>query len=256
MADPRTYRTLDDDRQTGVYSIRCTANGKVYVGSAAASFKKRWDEHVRDLRNNRHHARRLQRAWNKYGEPSFLFEIVERTEPEHAVAQEHVFINYWKAADKNHGFNSSPTAGSPLGVKHSLETRAKVAAAGRGRKHSAESLKKIGDGNRGKVISPEMRAKIAATLLGRKASPETRAKLSAAHCARFCDPDVRANHAKALRGRKRPPEVIKQIRLTKLRKTAAMWETMDFYQRRRFMYASKQKTPHQVIAELTQGDLN
>ena len=38
--------------------------------------RKRRNLHLCLLRNKRHHARHLQAAWNKYGEHSFLFEVL------------------------------------------------------------------------------------------------------------------------------------------------------------------------------------
>ena len=60
----------------GIYVIRCSVSGKVYVGSSK-KMHERWMEHKRSLRNNKHHSQHLQRAWNKYGEKAFEFQIVE-----------------------------------------------------------------------------------------------------------------------------------------------------------------------------------
>lgn len=62
----------------GIYSITCTVNNIVYIGSTEISFKKRWKKHKQRLRNNYHENNYLQNTWNKYGESNFIFEIVEQ----------------------------------------------------------------------------------------------------------------------------------------------------------------------------------
>ena len=60
----------------GIYRIRNVVNNKSYYGSSK-NINKRWGRHRLDLNNNRHHNSILQRAWNKYGESNFMFEVVE-----------------------------------------------------------------------------------------------------------------------------------------------------------------------------------
>lgn len=60
----------------GIYRIKNIVNGKCYYGSSK-DVQKRWRRHEEDLTNNRHHSVPLQRAWNKYGSGSFIFEVVE-----------------------------------------------------------------------------------------------------------------------------------------------------------------------------------
>lgn len=188
--------TKEQMRRTGVYCILNTVNGKRYVGSASTSFRKRLCEHCRALLREEHHSRSLQSAWNKYGQDAFEFRVAEVTIPEYAVAVEQVFIDYWRTTNRKHGYNMSPTAGSTLGVKHSVESRSNMSAAHKNR--SAETRRnmsiaqmgkvpseatraKMGAANRGKVFSADHRAKIRAALKGRVVSQETREKLVAAH---------------------------------------------------------------------------
>lgn len=61
----------------GIYQIRNSLNGKVYVGSCKR-FKKRAYDHRSYLRNNRHHNQELQRSYNLHKEENvFVFEILE-----------------------------------------------------------------------------------------------------------------------------------------------------------------------------------
>lgn len=60
-----------------VYKILNLKNNKFYIGSTK-NFKKRCREHTTQLKGNYHCNIKLQRAWNKYGEESFEFIILEK----------------------------------------------------------------------------------------------------------------------------------------------------------------------------------
>jgi len=60
----------------GVYRIKNKINEKCYYGSSK-EIKRRWLRHKNELRKNKHINDLLQRAWNKYGEDNFIFEMVE-----------------------------------------------------------------------------------------------------------------------------------------------------------------------------------
>jgi len=62
--------------KSGIYRILNTVNDKCYYGSSS-NIDKRWNGHIKTLRLNQHHNIKLQRAWNKYGESNFKFEVVE-----------------------------------------------------------------------------------------------------------------------------------------------------------------------------------
>lgn len=61
---------------TGIYIIRNTVNGKVYVGQSVDIYH-RWSEHRRLLNEGKHVNRHLQSAVNKYGLGAFVFNIIE-----------------------------------------------------------------------------------------------------------------------------------------------------------------------------------
>src|SRR5437667_4928104 len=67
-----TAMICDEVSSCGIYEIRNTADGKVYIGSAER-FEKRWRSHRNDLRRGLHTNNHLQRAWTKYGESVFEF---------------------------------------------------------------------------------------------------------------------------------------------------------------------------------------
>lgn len=60
----------------GIYKIENIINGKCYIGQSI-NIKRRWEIHRSELKNNTHYNQYLQKAWNKYGENSFNFSIIE-----------------------------------------------------------------------------------------------------------------------------------------------------------------------------------
>lgn len=65
-----------------IYKITNLINGKFYIGSTIRPFYIRKYEHKRELRLNTHSNNYLQNSWNKYGESSFKFEVLEKIENE------------------------------------------------------------------------------------------------------------------------------------------------------------------------------
>lgn len=152
---------------SGIYKITCIPTGKVYVGSAI-DLNRRWLEHRAALRCGRHWNDYFQKAWNKYGEASFHFQIIELVLSAFVIEREQYWIDRLQAFDRRRGFNISPTAGSPLGVTRSEETKQLLSRLMRGRKlgpHSEEHKAKLSASNTGKAHpkwTPETRAKHAA----------------------------------------------------------------------------------------------
>lgn len=76
----------------GIYKITNKINGDSYYGSSV-NIKKRWDKHIYDLKNGKHHNIKLQRAWVKYGEDNFIFEIIEECGKEDILIVEQRYLN-------------------------------------------------------------------------------------------------------------------------------------------------------------------
>jgi group I intron endonuclease len=127
---------------SAVYKISCSVSGNLYIGSSKDVYR-RWILHRCDLRKDRHHAFKLQRAWNKHGEDSFAIEILEAV-PDLAelIARE----RYWLLALRPK-YNSSldPVAtntGKKLGPL-SAETKEKIRIAVTGFRHTEENKAKM-----------------------------------------------------------------------------------------------------------------
>lgn len=63
---------------SGVYLITCTVNNKKYIG-CSKDVRTRMQDHRNMLTRNNHINVKLQRAWNKYGAESFVFDILLET---------------------------------------------------------------------------------------------------------------------------------------------------------------------------------
>ena len=119
---------------SAIYRIICLITGKGYVGSAI-DLKNRWAEHRKQLRGKYHHSILLQRAWNKYGEENFVFEIIElvvKPTKKKLETREQYWIDFYEAANPVKGYNIAPKAGTNLGIKYSKETRLKNSLAHKG----------------------------------------------------------------------------------------------------------------------------
>jgi group I intron endonuclease len=182
---------------SGIYCIRNIINGKRYIGSSKDIVGYRWPKHKGELKNKNHHSKHLENAWYKYGEVNFVFEIIEECEPikEKLIEREQFWLDTVRIKnfdgtlgeiDIKLSYNISPTAGSPLGVKHTKETKAKISMAGKKRfsnkenhpmfgKHlSEETKKKLSDSIKGKTKGEKH------YLFGKHPSEEARKKMSLA----------------------------------------------------------------------------
>ena len=175
-----------------IYKIRNVVNDKFYVGSTVDSRKRFW-AHRKALRLGNHDSRHLQRAWDKYGEDCFRFEIVEEfnTKEELYPAEQQWLDEHF---GKDYCYNCSPNADTPMrnatpemrahqaqktkewlerdghprqGIEWSKEERKQLSLARRGKttgeNHyrygktvSEETRKKIGDAQRGVAKAPRV----------------------------------------------------------------------------------------------------
>lgn len=154
-----------------IYAIVHLGSGQAYVGQAY-KWWQRWLEHRSRLANNRHNNPHLQAAFKKYGHPAFRYILIEWCARARLTERE----AYWMAQFKQRAgiYNAYPAGGSPIGVKRSAETRAKIGASSRGRnsgrKHTAEELAKMSEWQRGRKRPPfsaQWRAKMEAAIWSR-----------------------------------------------------------------------------------------
>ena len=139
--------------QSGIYMIQNIVNVKRYVGSARDLGKRR-NIHFSELRRNCHSNPHLQNAFNKYGQESFVFKMIELCDEATLLVREQFYLDAYDVVEN--GYNINPNAGSNLGRKFSQEARGRMAAAKLGKKrgHHAEKVKqKISESLKGKKHS-------------------------------------------------------------------------------------------------------
>lgn len=201
----------------GIYAIT-SPSGKQYIGQAL-SFKKRWWEHLSDLRNSSHHCKGLQNAYNKYGETGLVFSVIGIVPVDQLNAREQLEID---SRPRSMLYNTALFVLRPrFGIKHSKETRAKLSLAAKNR--PIEYRQKLSAGRIGKIHSPESRLAMSLALSGpnhpnwgKPHSAETLANMIKAQQNR--SPEWRANIAAAKIGKPRSPETIAKISASKIGK--------------------------------------
>jgi group I intron endonuclease len=158
---------------SGIYKIHSKIKPeRCYIGSAV-NISHRWICHLSDLRKNKHHSAKLQRHYNKYGEPDLIFSILLGCEKVDLLKTEQYFIDSYKPF-----YNNSETAGSSLGIKRSYETRLKQRLKKLGKKLSEEHRNAIVES---KKNAPHWNKGNKGYRAGRKESEETRRKHSEAN---------------------------------------------------------------------------
>lgn len=140
----------------GIYKIKNIISGKIYVGSSRNA-GRRWYFHLHALRRGSHANSRLQAAFEKHGELSFEFSMIEICQEADLLVREQHWIDMLDTFRV--GYNVASVAGrmpSQKGVTLTLEHRAKIGASKKGKKR--------------KPFSEEWRAKLKAA--ARKPRPK------------------------------------------------------------------------------------
>lgn len=161
---------------SGIYAIRNTISGRVYVGSSI-NIRYRWYGHRKALNGGKHHAVTLQRSWKKHGKDAFTFEVLELViARDNLVMREQYWIDLFRSACPESGFNMHPTAGGARGYKLSAAACARASVDRLGKKkppRTAEHCAAISAATRGKKRSPEVCAAMSLERTGRKQKPRT-----------------------------------------------------------------------------------
>lgn len=195
------YRTAD--ALCGIYKIVNNANGKVYIGQSI-NIKARWKDHINTLNRGNSRCTLLQRAWNKYGQSNFSFEILELCEENILDDIETKYIEFYDSRHNGYNIESGGNQNkhlsdmtkrliskAHLGKVASDETKRKMSESRLGdknpmygRNHTDATKKKISENNKGKtshVVSDEQKEICRQANLGKIVSEETRRKISEAN---------------------------------------------------------------------------
>jgi len=115
--------------KTGVYEILNTITKERYIGSASrigksnslSGFYVRFEKHKSLLKSNKHYNIHLQRAYNKYGENNFNFNVLSICPPEYCIKLEQWFLDNLKPE-----YNIRKIADSNKGIKFTAEHKEKL----------------------------------------------------------------------------------------------------------------------------------
>jgi len=195
---------MDLPQASGIYEIRNFTNGKLWIGQSV-NIKARCRQHRTDLRLKQS-SPHLQSAWDKYGENSFQFSVLELCEVIDLDVKETYWIGFYKSSEREYGYNierfpqgtgprspefreklSKVKKGTPCSIKGykcfynpqtKQETRSKESLAlpwvpGRG-PAKLEAVAKRAKANTGKKRTPETCRRIAIGNTGKTWSEETR----------------------------------------------------------------------------------
>lgn len=114
--DSNTKCPLDNQLKCGVYCILNTTNNKFYIGSVTPgnsrkNFRRRWQNHIRQLMNNKHCNKHLQGAFNIDGKQSFQFIILEIFDNiSKTLEREQYWIDNSSCLNPEIGYNKYPKA--------------------------------------------------------------------------------------------------------------------------------------------------
>ena len=105
-----------------IYTILNKQNGKIYVGQSI-EYKKRFAQHKSDLNGGYHDNPHLQSAWNKYGEDSFEFNLLEPCDDEMMNENEVWWIDYFDSTNRDKGYNMESGGNSNYSVSDDTRRR-------------------------------------------------------------------------------------------------------------------------------------
>lgn len=77
LKEPKLY-IMTTNKVSGIYTITNRITGELYIGESLDIYRRWHDEHIPQLRKDRHYNKELQKDFNKYGEENFSFDILER----------------------------------------------------------------------------------------------------------------------------------------------------------------------------------
>ena len=145
----------------GLYKITNIVNGKFYIGSSI-DIQRRWrDGHISKLNCGNHDNLHLQRAWNKYGQTRFKFELYRICTPTNLLGEEQKELDCWVGNPMCYNMRKSATCPVAPGEHRTEEVKRKISdtqkgkprwnkqqrkqmgVQRKGRKHSNETLKKF-----------------------------------------------------------------------------------------------------------------
>lgn len=124
---------------SGIYEILNKINNKRYIGESCNCHQRKL-QHYNLLRKNKHPNPHLQNAWNKYGEESFTFSVIEEVNDLEYRAEREIYWIFYYDSYKN-GYNRTTGGDRTKFVKFSNERNKKISKKNTGKKYPQNSGK-------------------------------------------------------------------------------------------------------------------
>lgn len=118
-------KSFDLKKKSGIYLILCIPTLKGYIGSSINLFA-RLNEHLLNLRHNKHQNNYLQNAWNKYEKADFEIFIIEQCNKIKLFELEQFYVNLYKTSYKENGYNLACIQKGNYGYSFTEEQKKKV----------------------------------------------------------------------------------------------------------------------------------
>lgn len=152
MILPENYKEIKN--LSGIYIIINIFDLKFYIGYAL-KFETRWNDHSNLLEKNKHDNPYLQNAYNKYGNESFGFSVLELVEnPELLPIKEKEYLDIF-FDNQEICYNICREGNSRIGIPHTEETKKKISATLTGKPFSKKHKENISKAHLGKIHSKE-----------------------------------------------------------------------------------------------------
>lgn len=94
-----------------IYCIENTVNNKKYIGKTIQKVNSRRLYHINQLKKGTHNNQHLQRAWDKYGETCFIFNILEECTQKTINKKEVYWIKKLNTTSREKGYNITKGGG-------------------------------------------------------------------------------------------------------------------------------------------------
>ena len=171
------------EKLVGIYCFENIIDHKKYVGKSE-NLEGRYKDHLRKLRRNKDGCVVFNYAWNKYGEDSFIYYIIEYCDVSLLDEREIYYIKELHSHVSEWGYNVFWGGKSSIMTEEtkkkisdahkgmvtywpSEETKEKCRVGSTGKKLSEESKKKVGDSKRGIPRSEETKRKVSESRKGK-----------------------------------------------------------------------------------------
>ncbi len=162
---------------SGIYTITNLINNKIYVGSSI-SISSRLKNHLNCLKSNIHRNKHLQRAFIKYGEENFRFELLEECGKDYCLSSEQYWMNMLNSYNMKYGYNILPNSSNSSGYKHDDKTREYLSKIKLGNNPSLSTKLKISEAHKGIKFTENRKRNISKALLGKKKSENCKLLIS------------------------------------------------------------------------------